>query len=115
MDIAGKMVLNDKAAGWMSMLNSGATTLWETWNGTSGWNSLNHPMFGSVEQWFYRHLLGIQICGDAVGCDKVRIDPKPCPGVTWAKGHLDTPKGRIYVSWHLDNDGRMVKSISVPE
>lgn len=115
MDIAGKMVLNDKAAGWMSMLNSGATTLWETWNGTSGWNSLNHPMFGSVEQWFYRHLLGIQICGDAVGCDKVRIDPKPCPGVNWAKGHLDTPKGRIYVSWHLDNDGRMVKSISVPE
>ena len=115
MDIAGRMVLNDKAAGWMNMLNRGATTLWENWYGTSGSNSLNHPMFGSVEQWFYRHLLGIQVCSDAVGCDKVRIDPKPCPGVDWAKGYLDTPKGRISVSWHIDGNGRMVKAASIPE
>ena len=114
MDFAGRMVLNDRAAGWMGMLNRGATTLWENWYGTSGSNSLNHPMFGSVEQWFYRHLLGIQVCKDAVGCDKVRIDPKPCSGVTWAKGQLDTPKGRISVSWHLDDNGKMIKTISLP-
>lgn len=115
MDLAGKIVLNGRSAGWMSMLERGATTLWENWYGTSGSHSLDHPMFGSVEQWFYRHLLGIQVCGDAVGCDKVRVDPKPCPGVSWAEGYLDTPKGRISVSWHLDGDGRLVKSVDIPE
>lgn len=115
MESAGRVVLNDRAPGWMRMLELGATTLWETWYGTSGSGSLDHPMFGSVEQWFYRHLLGIQIADDAIGCDKVRIDPKPCSGVIWAKGHLDTPRGRIFVSWHLDDNGRMVKSTILPD
>ena len=114
MDIAGRIVFNDKAAGWMGMLDRGATTLWESWYGTSGSTSLNHPMFGSVEQWFYRHLLGIQISSNAFACDKVRIDPKPCPGVVWAEGHLDTPRGRISVAWHLDDKGQIVKKVSIP-
>ena len=114
MELAGRVVLNDRAPGWMRMLDLGATTLWEHWYGTSGYGSLDHPMFGSVEQWLFRHLLGIQIADDAVGCDKVHIDPKPCHGVTWAKGHLDTPRGRILVSWRLDG-GQIVKDIKLPE
>ena len=50
-----------------------------------------------------RGILGIKVAGDAVGCDKVRIEPHPVAGITWAKGHLDTPKGRIDVSWRLEN------------
>lgn len=43
---------------------------------------------------------------DAVGCDKVIIDPKAVAGITWAKGHLDTPRGRIHVSWRME-DGKL--------
>lgn len=108
--MAGKTVFNDRAPGWMQMLDAGATTLWETWYGSSGSVSHDHPMFGSVEQWFYRHLLGIIVCEDAVGCDKVRIEPKPIDGVDWAEGWLDTPKGRISVSWKRENGKPVVKS-----
>ena len=40
---------------------------------------------------------------DMVDPDTVIIDPKPVAGVKWAKGHLDTPRGRINVSWRLEN------------
>ena len=72
-----------------------------------------HPMFGSVDEWMIRHVLGISICDDAVGCDKVRIDPQPIPGVTSASGWLDTPKGRISVNWHVV-DGEMKVEKSIP-
>ena len=114
MDIAGRVVLNDRVPGWMRMLDLGATTLWESWYGTSGAQSLDHPMLGSVEQWFYRHVLGIQVADDAVGCDKVRVDPKPFPGVDWARGWIDTPRGRISVSWRVV-DGKPVLEHSVPD
>ena len=113
-ELAGQVVFNDRAPGWMRMLDLGATTLWETWYGTSGTASLDHPMFGSVEQWFYRHLLGIAIPDDAVGCDKVRIDPKPIAGVEWAEGWLETPRGRISVSWRKSKAG-LEKVVSAPD
>lgn len=114
MALAGRVVLNDRAPGWMRMIDLGATTLWENWYGTSGAQSLDHPMLGSVEQWFFRHVLGIQVPADAVGCDKVRIVPKLCPGIDWAEGWLDTPHGRISVSWRCV-DGRPIVEYSVPD
>ena len=70
-------------------------------------------MFGSVEQWLMRYVLGICVAEDAVGCDKVRIAPHAVAGVTSAAGWLETPKGRISVSWKLV-EGRMVVEKSVP-
>ena len=49
-----------------------------------------------------RGILGIRVADDAVGCDKVVIEPHAVAGVTWARGHLDTPRGRISVSWRLE-------------
>jgi hypothetical protein len=60
-----------------------------------------------------RHLLGICVTEDAVGCDKVRICPHAVAGVTSASGWLDTPKGRISVSWKLV-DGKMQLDRTVP-
>ena len=61
-----------------------------------------------------RYVLGICVAADAVGCDKVRIAPHAVAGITSASGWLDTPKGRIVVSWKLVN-GQMVLEKSVPE
>ena len=38
----------------------GATTLWEHWAYDDNTFSHNHPMFGSVSQWFYNWLGGIE-------------------------------------------------------
>lgn len=96
-------------------MDRGATTLWEHWSEDEcvDIHSNCHPMFGSVDEWLMRHVLGISVCDDAVGFDKVRIDPQPIPGVTSASGWLDTPKGRITVSWKVV-DGRIEVKADVP-
>ena len=112
-ELAGRIVTHRGFPGWFHMMDRGATTLWETWAETDDIYSQNHPMFGSVAGWLMRGILGIRVADDAVGCDKVEIAPNAVAGITWAAGHLDTPKGRIRVSWRLV-DGKLQVDSSVP-
>ncbi len=84
---------------WGYMLEQGATTLWETWAYSPQVYSLNHPMFGSIDEWFYRSLLGINAA--APGFSKVIIKPQPAGDLTWAKGHYDSVSGRIECAWKV--------------
>ncbi|MCQ2391486.1 MAG: glycoside hydrolase family 78 protein [Kiritimatiellae bacterium] len=113
--LAGRIVTHEGFPGWFDMMDRGATTLWEDWDERRCLDSHSncHPMFGSCEQWFTRHVLGICVADDAVGCDRVRICPNAVAGLTSASGWLDTPKGRISVSWKLV-DGKMQVEKSVP-
>ena len=113
--LAGDVATHEGYPGYFHMMDCGATTLWEEWSEKQCLNvhSNCHPMFGSVEQWMMRYLLGICVAGDAVGCDRVRIVPHAVAGVTSASGWLDTPKGRISVSWKLEG-GKMQVEKSVP-
>jgi alpha-L-rhamnosidase len=54
LDVAEKLVVNRKFPGWLFMLDSGATTLWETWRESHNIYSNCHPMFGSVDEWLLR-------------------------------------------------------------
>ena len=115
-ELVGTVVTHEGDPGWFHMLDQGATTLWEGWHTADCTNRYSncHPMFGSVDEWMVRHVLGIAVCDDAVGCDRVMIDPKPVAGVTSASGWFDTPKGRISVSWKLV-DGKIVVEKTVPK
>lgn len=115
-ELAGSIVTHSGYPGWYDMLDHGATTLWEHWdvNCCQDIYSNCHPMFGSVDEWLIRHVLGISVCEDAVGCDKVEIVPCAVAGVTSASGWLDTPKGRISISWKL-RDGKMNVDYAVPD
>ena len=114
--LAARVVMHDGFPGWFHMLDRGATTLWENWSEKESVDvhSNCHPMFGSVDEWMVRHVLGISVCDDAVGCDRVRIAPQLIPGVTSASGWFDTPKGRITVSWKVV-DGRVDVKSEVPD
>ena len=83
--------------GWGFMLAGGATTLWETWKYPDNAPSQNHPMFGSVSEWFYRSLLGINPA--APGFEKIVIKPQPAGDLTWAKGTYRSVKGLIRSDW----------------
>lgn len=87
--------------GWGYMLGKGATTLWEDWKYPDNGPSQNHPMFGSVDEWFYRSLLGINPC--MPGFKKIIIKPQPPAGMTWAKGSYQTVNGKAESSWTLHN------------
>jgi alpha-L-rhamnosidase len=86
---------------WGWMLENGATTLWETWKESDNTFSHNHPMFGSISAWFFRHLGGIQIADDAVGADRIVIRPQITGGLTWVKSSHDSIRGRIESNWKI--------------
>jgi len=115
-ELAGRIVTHEGYPGWFHMLDRGATTLWEEWDESRCVNVYSncHPMFGSVDEWLVGHVLGISVCPDAVGCDKVRICPHAVAGVTSASGWFDTPKGRITVRWTKRGESLDVEA-HVPE
>ena len=113
-ELAGKVVTHEGFPGWYHMMDRGATTLWETWAETDDIYSMNHPMLGSVAAWLMKTVVGIRVCEDAVGCDRVRIEPQAVCGLDHASGWYDTPHGRIAVSWRLE-DGKMKVEKSVPQ
>ena len=97
--------------GWGHMLANGATTLWETWAFPETSPSRNHPMFGSVDEWFYRSLLGINTLSP--GFSKIEIRPQPVKELLWAKGSYRSPQGMILSSWKKNQSGFSL-SVSIP-
>ena len=66
--------------GYANMLAHGATTLYEGWKYPDTVNSQNHPMFGSVSEWFYKSILGIN--ATAPGFTRFEIKPQPAGDLT---------------------------------
>lgn len=83
--------------GWGYMIDNGATTLWETWAASDNVYSKNHPMFGSVSEWMYRSLLGIN--PDAPAFKKILIKPQPAGDLQFARGNYRSVTGMIGSAW----------------
>ena len=98
-DVAFGIVNQSTFPGWGYMLESGATTLWEHWEFSDNTFSHNHPMFGSVSEWFYRALAGINVAPDAVGFDKLVIRPQPAGDLKWVKASYDSVHGKVVSEW----------------
>lgn len=97
--------------GWGFMLDKGATTLWESWEYPDNAPSQNHPMFGSIDEWFYRSLLGINPA--APGFKKIIIKPQPSGDLTWAKGSYSSVSGKIVSDWKIENK-KFRLNVSIP-
>ncbi|MEJ7588882.1 MAG: family 78 glycoside hydrolase catalytic domain [Ferruginibacter sp.] len=110
-DIAYKIANQRDFPGWGHMLSTGATTLWETWAYPDHSPSQNHPMFGSVDEWFYRSLLGINVA--APGFAKIIIKPQPSGDLTWASGNYNSVRGNIKSDWKIAGE-TFTLNVSVP-
>ncbi|ANH82563.1 alpha-L-rhamnosidase [Niabella ginsenosidivorans] len=97
--------------GWGYMIANGATTLWETWKYSDNVYSQNHPMFGSITEWFYRSLLGIN--STAPGFSAFIIKPQPVHDLEAAKGFYNTLYGKIVSNWQW-KDSRFTLKVTVP-
>ncbi|MES1217630.1 MAG: family 78 glycoside hydrolase catalytic domain, partial [Bacteroidota bacterium] len=97
--------------GWDNMLTNGATTLWETWAYPENFPSQNHPMFGSIDEWFYRSLLGLNAA--APGFEKIIVKPQPAGDLTMAKGSYQSVRGTIKSEWKKDGNTFTLK-VSIP-
>ncbi|TAG12139.1 MAG: alpha-L-rhamnosidase [Sphingobacteriia bacterium] len=99
-DIAYTIANQKGYPGWGYMLANDATTLWESWSKPES-SSYNHPMFGSIDEWFYKSLLGINAA--APGYKKIIIKPQPV-SLLWAKGSYESVYGIIESDWKKEAD-----------
>lgn len=103
-DLAYGIVSKRTFPSWGWMLENGATTLWEHWEFSDNTFSHNHPMFGSVSQWFMQWLGGIQPSGESRGFDRVLISPRPPSGLDWVKSSYRSIRGTIVSNWKRESD-----------
>ena len=83
------------------MLENGATTIWEEWNGD---NAQIHDTLISVGMWFVQGLAGIQLDPAAPGFKHVFIRPALVGDLTHVSGARETPYGRIESAWQREAD-----------
>jgi alpha-L-rhamnosidase len=118
-DIAGKLILQEDFPSWLYAVKKGATTIWERWNSMladgsfdeSGMNSFNHYAYGSIGDWLYQKVAGIQLIEP--GYKKIKIAPKLVKGITFAKATFDSMYGLIASSWVCEN-GRIIIDVTIP-
>jgi len=106
---------------WLYSIKHGATTIWERWDGwteEAGFqdermNSFNHYSLGSVGEWLYRYLLGIDLVESDPAFRTVRIQPRPGGTITRASGVFRSIHGDISVEWCI-REGRFECSLRIP-
>lgn len=116
-DDAYKILLTKTDPSWLYPVTVGATTMWEQWSvwdgvhPKGGMNSLNHYAFGSVGEYLFGMIGGIQ--PDAPGYTKIRIQPVIRDGLTWAGARHDSIQGRIVSRWKRQA-GNLTMEVSIP-
>jgi alpha-L-rhamnosidase len=106
---------------WRYMIDHGATTIWERWDGwtaergfQSPWmNSFNHYSLGSVGEWLYRFLLGIDQQPGTAGFGQLLLRPHPGGALSWARGSYQSARGRVSTGWQQDH-GRLTYWADLP-
>jgi alpha-L-rhamnosidase len=120
-DLAYRLVQQTDYPSWLYSVKQGATTIWEHWDGIkpdgSFWseamNSFNHYAYGAIGDWLYRCMAGLDSDERVPGYRKLRIAPKPGPGVTFAEARFRSMYGECMSGWKRSGD-RMRIEASVP-
>ena len=120
-DLAYHLLLEKGYPGWLYAVLMGATTVWERWNSVepdghmSGteMNSLNHYSYGSIVEWIYRNMLGINPLSVGAGFKRFCLSPEPNYQIENASASLESASGLIRSSWKLNN-GELCFEFTVP-
>ncbi len=116
-EYAYKLLENEEKPGWLSMPKSGATTIWEDWDGPDSNNgkgggiaSLNHYSKGAVCQWIFEAMCGIRVVGE----NHFIIAPHPGGHFDFAEFSYDSVYGTVFCRWDKKDDGEYSYHIEVP-
>lgn len=126
-DKAFDLLFNEQCPGWLYQVNCGATTTWERWdalrpdgtvnedkvNKKSDDNmvSFNHYAFGSVGEFYYRYILGIQ--PTEPGYRKIRLKPFFDARLGHVEGSYLSRAGEIKVAWQMEGEQAALQ-VTVP-
>lgn len=138
-DLAYRLLLNEDFPSWLYAVNLGATTIWERWNSlnpdgsirsprpntadldastrSAKMNSLNHYAYGSIVEWMFRDMCGLNPAEDelgATGFRRARIAPKPHASLQWARARYRSAAGDYVSGWRIDDTGMITIEITIP-
>jgi len=97
-DLMYSMLKKKDYPGYLYMIENGATTTWEHWDGLRSWI---HNCYNGIGSWFYQALGGIRSFEDIPAYRKILIQPQIPKNVTWAKTSKETPYGTVVVNWEI--------------
>ena len=121
--VAYRLLMQEERPSWLFQVLHGATTIWEQWRvllpdgrvntelGEQNSGSHNHFALGAVGDWLHRVVGGLAPAEP--GYRRIRVQPIPGDGLTWASTRHRTPYGIAESSWRLDGDAIEV-SATVP-
>lgn len=114
-DVAYELLFQKTPPSWLSMIDRGATTIWENWEGIAedGTGSLNHYSKGAVVSFLHQHVAGIRPIRGVPAYKRFEVRPLPGGGITSAEARLDSPYGPITSSWKLEGD-QLALEVEVP-
>lgn len=93
-DLMATILRQPDYPGYLHMINSGATTTWESWDGH---RSRVHNCYNGIGIWFYQALAGIRPDPEQPGYKHFFVDPQPCDGITHVRATKPTPYGDISI------------------
>ena len=115
-DLAWQITATDAYPSLGYMVAKGATTIWERWNTDTegpGMNSRNHFAFGSMAQWLFEGVAGLQPDPSAPGFKHTIIRPYVVGDLEWAEASQTTPYGELTSRWER-KDGDLRLAVTVP-
>ncbi|MEV4281270.1 alpha-L-rhamnosidase [Actinoplanes xinjiangensis] len=122
-DLAYALLHQEEYPSWGYSIRHGATTIWERWDGwtdhggfqSAAMNSFNHYSLGSVGDWLYGRVAGIDQTADSVAYSELLLRPTPDPTgrLSWARAEQETARGLVACGWSRDDD-RLTVTATVP-
>jgi alpha-L-rhamnosidase len=103
-DLAYHLLLNTQYPSWGYLVDHGATTMWERWNGDQmksdpSMNSYNHYAYGAVADWIYRYAAGIDTLPTDPGFHTINLHPAFDKQLGSIDFTYPSPYGEIHSAW----------------
>ena len=122
LDLAYGLLMQDSEPSWLTMVDRGATTVWELWNGIdadgTAHQSLNHYSKGAVVSFLHQYTAGLRQAPGSAGWERVIIQPHLGAGFTSASTSHQGPRGLLSVAWTVSDgagdDGVLTLTAEIP-
>ncbi|HLK03145.1 MAG TPA: family 78 glycoside hydrolase catalytic domain [Candidatus Acidoferrum sp.] len=103
-DAAYRLLLSTEYPSWGYLVEHGATTMWERWNGDQmksdpSMNSYNHYAYGAVGDWIYRYAAGVDTVPEDPGFHTIWLHPNFDARLGSVDFSYDSVYGTIHSAW----------------
>ncbi|PWW05733.1 alpha-L-rhamnosidase [Paenibacillus cellulosilyticus] len=121
-DVAVKLVQQEDYPSWLYSIHQGATTIWEHWDGikpdgtfwSDDMNSYNHYAYGSIGEWLYRIVAGLDLDESQPGYKRIRFAPRTDSGLEYAKASYASSYGLIRSEWKISDESQVAYEFELP-